>query len=109
MSKDWQQYFPTYRFDESKNRDIALEEYKACCKILESEEKIFDNLVKYIIAFGTILISLITGLNDKILILFKNYESIYWAILVLVFLFFLFMAKNFADKQKILFLQKEKL
>lgn len=109
MSKDWQQYFPTYRFDESKNRDIALEEYKACCKILESEEKIFDNLVKYIIAFGTILISLITGLNDKILILFKNYESIYWAILVLVFLFFLFMTKNFADKQKNIVFAKRKI
>lgn len=109
MSKDWQQYFPTYRFDESKNRDIALEEYKACCKILESEEKIFDNLVKYIIAFGTILISLITGLNDKIFILFKNYESIYWAILVLVFLFFLFMTKNFADKQKNIVFAKRKI
>lgn len=47
MSKDWQQYFPTYHFDESKNRDIALEEYKACCKILESEERIFDNLKSY--------------------------------------------------------------
>lgn len=109
MSKDWQQYFPTYRFDESKNRDIALEEYKACCEILESEEKIFDNLVKYIIAFGTILISLITGLNDKIFILFKNYESIYWAILVLVFLFFLFMTKNFADKQKNIVFAKRKI
>lgn len=109
MSKDWQQYFPTYRFDESKNRDIALEEYKACCKILESEEKIFDNLVKYIIAFGTILISLITGLNDKIPILFKNYESIYWAILVLVFLFFLFMTKNFADKQRNIVFAKRKI
>lgn len=109
MSKDWQQYFPTYRFDESKNRDIALEEYKACCKILESEEKIFDNLVKYIIAFGTILISLITGLNDKIPILFKDYESIYWAILVLVFLFFLFMTKNFADKQRSIVFAKRKI
>lgn len=109
MNKDWQQYFPTYRFDESKNRDIALEEYKACCKILESEEKIFDNLVKYIIAFGTILISLITGLNDKIPILFKNYESIYWAILVLVFLFFLFMTKNFADKQRNIVFAKRKI
>lgn len=109
MSKDWQQYFPTYRFNESKNRDIALEEYKACCKILESEEKIFDNLVKYIIAFGTILISLITGLNDKIFILFKNYESIYWTILVLVFLFFLFMTKNFADKQKNIVFAKRKI
>lgn len=109
MSKDWQQYFPTYRFDESKNRDIALEEYKACCKILESEEKIFDNLVKYIITFGTILISLITGLNDKILILFKNYEYIDLAMLVLVFLFFLFMTKNFADKQKNIVFAKRKI
>ena len=35
----WQQYFPTYQFDEQYNRDIALEEYKFCCKLLESEER----------------------------------------------------------------------
>lgn len=111
MSKDWQQYFPTYHFNESKNRDIALEEYKACCKILESEERIFDNLIKYIIAFWTILISLITGLNDKILTFFKNYESsyIYWTMLGLVFLFFLIMSKNFAEKQKSIVFAKRKI
>lgn len=111
MSKNWQQYFPTYRFDESKNRDIALEEYKSCCKILESEERIFDNLIKYIIAFGTILISLITGLNDKILNFLKNYESnyIYLTMLILVFLFFLFMTKNFTDKQRNIVFAKRKI
>ena len=108
---DWQQYFPTYHFDESKNRDIALEEYRACCKILESEERIFDNLVKYIIAFGTILVSLITGLNDKLMYFFKNYESshIYWLMIILIFLFFLFMTKNFAEKQKSIVFAKRKI
>lgn len=108
---DWQQYFPTYHFDESKNRDIALEEYRACCKILESEERIFDNLVKYIIAFGTILVSLITGLNDKLMDFFKNYESshIYWLMIILIFLFFLFMTKNFAERQKSIVFAKRKI
>ena len=63
----WQQYFPTYRFDEKQNRDIALEEYKFCCKLLENEEKIFDNLIKYMISFGTNAISFFTGMYEKII------------------------------------------
>ncbi|MCV3433843.1 hypothetical protein L8W40_02055 [Campylobacter sp. IFREMER_LSEM_CL1846] len=63
---DWQQYFPTYHFNEDKNRDIALEEYKFCCKILESEERIFDNLIKYMLAFGAVIVSLLSGANKEI-------------------------------------------
>ncbi|EAH9068608.1 transglycosylase, partial [Campylobacter coli] len=50
---------------------MALEEYKFCCKILESEERIFDNLIKYMLTFGTIIISLLSGASEKIKAIFK--------------------------------------
>ncbi|HEH6042714.1 TPA: transglycosylase, partial [Campylobacter jejuni] len=85
---NWQQYFPTYHFDYKKNRDIALEEYKFCCKILESEERIFDNLIKYMLTFGTIIISLLSGASEKIKAIFKdvteNPNYIIWFIIALV-------------------------
>lgn len=108
----WQQYFPTYRFDEKYNRDIALEEYKFCCKLLESEEKIFDNLVKYIISFGTIGISFFTGMYEKIISFINNGEynnSFVVTILIIIIIFSIFMTKNFADKQRTITFSKRKI
>lgn len=109
----WKQYFPTYHFDENKNRDIALEEYKFCCKILESEEKIFDNLVKYVLAFGTIIISLLSSANKTIKEIFSaitnNTDYIWIGIAILMILFFIFMTKNFAERQKSIVFAKRKI
>ena len=108
----WQQYFPTYRFDEKYNRDIALEEYKFCCKLLENEEKIFDNLIKYIISFGTIGISFFTGMYEKIISFINEgeYNNIFIAaILVIIIIFSVFMTKNFADKQRTITFAKRKI
>lgn len=111
MSNNWQQYFPTYNFDENENRDIALEEYRACCKILENEEKIFDNLVKYIIVVGTAIISLITGMSEKIFLFFNMHKPIYisFVIISLIFLFFIFMTKNFSERKKSIVFAKRKI
>ncbi|WP_241993732.1 biosynthetic peptidoglycan transglycosylase [Helicobacter sp. MIT 05-5293] len=109
----WQQYFPTYHFDEKKNRDIALEEYKFCCKVVESEERIFDNLTKYILAFGTIIISLLSGANKQIEKVFsgitENPKYIWIGIAILVILFFIFMTINFAERQKSIVFAKRKI
>ena len=111
MSNNWQQYFPTYSFDENKNRDIALEEYRACCKILENEEKIFDNLVKYIIVVGTAIISLITGMSEKIFSFFRMHKPIHisFFIISLIFLLFIFMTKNFSERKKSIIFAKRKI
>lgn len=112
---DWQQYFPTYHFDEKKNRDIALEEYKFCCKVVESEERIFDNLIKYILAFGTILISFLTGMRENLenifikIIEIDNLKYIWYFMGILVILSFVFMTKNFADRQKSIIFAKRKI
>lgn len=110
---DWQQYFPTYHFDENKNRDIALEEYKFCCKVVENEERIFDNLIKYILAFGTILISILTGANKASEEIFskiiENPKNMWYAVAILIFLLFVFMTKNFAERQKSIVFAKRKI
>lgn len=112
---DWQQYFPTYHFDENKNRDIALEEYKFCCKVVGSEERIFDNLIKYILVFGTILISLLTGMSENLENIFvniaetENPKYIWYFVGILVILFFVFMTKNFANRQKSIIFAKRKI
>lgn len=110
---DWQQYFPTYHFDENKNRDIALEEYKFCCKVVENEERIFDNLIKYILAFGTILISILTGTNKASEEIFskiiENPKNMWYAVAILIFLLFVFMTKNFAERQKSIVFAKRKI
>lgn len=110
---DWQQYFPTYHFDENKTRDIALEEYKFCCKVVENEERIFDNLIKYILAFGTILISILTGTNKASEEIFskiiENPKNMWYAVAILIFLLFVFMTKNFAERQKSIVFAKRKI
>lgn len=110
---DWQQYFPTYHFNEDKNRDIALEEYKFCCKILESEERIFDNLIKYMLAFGAAIVSLLSGANKEIKKIFENLTDnpnhLWFCIVVLAILFFVFMTKNFAERQKSIIFAKRKI
>ena len=110
---DWKQYFPTYHFDEKKNRDIALEEYKFCCKIVESEERIFDSLIKYILVFGTILISLLTGTNEVLEKVFfkitENPKNMWYFLAILIILLFIFMTKNFAERQKTIIFAKRKI
>lgn len=65
------------------------------------------------LTFGTIIISLLSGASEKIKAIFKgiaeNPNYIIWIITVLVLLFFIFMTKNFAEKQKSIIFAKRKI
>ncbi|MWV60895.1 hypothetical protein DCO58_12475 [Helicobacter saguini] len=110
MDTNSQQLFSTCHFDKDKNRDIALEEYKFACKILEQEQKIFDNMVKYIIIFGTLFNSILMGFLDKIFDFFTfEREVTSLVISFLIFILFLFITKDFAHKQKEIVFAKRKI
>ncbi len=108
---EWKQYFPTCSFDESKNRDIALEEYRSCCKVLESEEKIFDSLLKYVISFGTIMVSLLFGSLEKIEKLYQTIqrEYLFLCIALIIFALFWVIIDTFGSRQKTIVLAKRKI
>lgn len=65
------------------------------------------------LTFGTIIISLLSGASEKIKAIFKdvteNPNYIIWFIIALVLLFFIFMTKNFAEKQKSIIFAKRKI
>lgn len=106
---DWQQFFPTYSF-KKEARDIALEEYKLAGKLLESEERIFDSLVKYIFVFGTVTSFFIT-VEYKHIINFLNINNFYisFALSILIFFLFLWITKNFSEKQRAIVFGKRKI
>lgn len=110
---EWKQYFPTCSFDENKNRDIALEEYKACCKVLESEERIFDSLLKYVISFGTIMVSLLLGSLGKIEEIYSSIpiqkEHLYLCFAFIALVLTWTIVETFGARQKSIVLAKRKI
>lgn len=108
---EWRQYFPTCSFNDKKNRDIALEEYKACCKVLESEEKIFDSLLKYVISFGTIALSLLFGSLEQLGKIYQTIqkEYLFLCIAIIAFALFWIIIETFGLRQKSIVLAKRKI
>ncbi|MBZ7993565.1 transglycosylase domain-containing protein [Campylobacter sp. RM9333] len=108
---DWQQYFPTYKFNNKENRDIALEEYKFCCKTLESEEKLFDSFLRYITLVCSGIVSLLAFLKlDFIKFnIEKDLVFIVGFIFFLSSIFFIITTLNFATKQKNIVFAKRKI
>lgn len=65
------------------------------------------------LAFGTVIISLLSSANEKIKEVFKevaeNPNHIWIGIIILVSLFFILMTKNFAERQKSIIFAKRKI
>lgn len=96
----WRQHFPTYAF---KERDVALEEYKAAAKNLESEERVFLNASNIAVIVAAGLGSLAVGSLDKLTVQFKPQIPPGLTIGILLFLIAglsIVALRYFADRQK---------
>jgi penicillin-binding protein 1A len=106
---NWKQHFPTYSF---KYRDIALEEYKAAAKSLESEERLFLNASNIAVISGAGLGSLAVGALDPLTKAFSAVippEATLATLLFLTGTFAIVTVRYFADRQKCVVFAARKL
>lgn len=107
--KDWQQYYPTYKY---KERDILLKEYESAYRNVESQERVFLNAINIILIVVAALGSLAIGkLNEIIKYLSKLFftEEILILFIILIFFFSIFTLKYFADRQKSIIFDSRKI
>lgn len=105
----WKSNFPTYDFLE---RDIAIEEYIASAKTLESEERIFVTSSNITLVSFTALGSLVITSTEKLSKLFSEVIPSHIVLLTLLFFILTFSIINvryFAERQKAIIFASRKV
>jgi penicillin-binding protein 1A len=94
-----EQYYPTYKFN-SEKRDVVLIEFEESLKIANSQTKVYGQLTNILLAFVTILLSILLNqnFNPELSINIFRENSILFSIII--FLFGSFILRYFVDLQK---------
>lgn len=99
--REWDQYFPTYRF---KERDIAIAEYESASRILEQEGKLLIQAGNVAVIVGAAIGSLVIGGSLDRLIGILSDSFLPWHVYVGVILFVcvisIVVCLYFAERQK---------